>query len=292
MVRLWAGAQRPSAGCPRTPAGAAVSTTRWAYPYHGARPTRERARPGRDAARWGENWRRSRRRLSLPGAEGRGEEAVETRAPPRKHKASRSCGRRFAASRNSPHRGSTKLYAITCRQCGAEFWIHESCFRGHAYCSERCRVEGREETARRARKRLRDTAEGREDHRDAERDRRARERRAATRVADQTSKNLTAPADLAGPSEVPDEAREHKDPSRPGQGRRERMAAVVRRPTYVMSRSLRPLEPGSGCGTGHQADRVCIVCGLDGGEPVPLPGRLVRGHARGPPGAGGRRSRL
>lgn len=66
--------------------------------------------------------------------------------------------------------------------CCAVFWICRRCDRGHAYCSDQCRAASRREQRRRARQRHERSPEGRLDHRD-----RQREYRARVRVPDQSS---------------------------------------------------------------------------------------------------------
>jgi len=85
---------------------------------------------------------------------------------------------------------------LQCRLCGGPFVIHRRCFRGHAYCGDPCRHEGRRRTARAARRRYRESlgADGRADHRERE-----QARRSNCRVEDHGSENLTASADLLAP---------------------------------------------------------------------------------------------
>jgi hypothetical protein len=77
--------------------------------------------------------------------------------------------------------------------CGGDFGIHRGCDRGQAYCGAICRTKGRQRTSRAARRRHRETAEGRADHRDWQRAYRRRRR-----VVDHGSQNLTTSANQPG----------------------------------------------------------------------------------------------
>lgn len=86
------------------------------------------------------------------------------------------------------------------RQCGwckAEFWICRSCDRGHRYCSKWCSGEARAESVRRARLKHRYSEEGKGDHRDRERLRRARLDESPACVGDQSSNHVEDLANLA-----------------------------------------------------------------------------------------------
>jgi hypothetical protein len=78
---------------------------------------------------------------------------------------------------------------LECEGCRRSFFVHRRCFRGQAYCGNSCRTQKRLDSIRRARRRHRNSLEGRADHRDAERDRRLRRR-----VADHSSANRRRPA--------------------------------------------------------------------------------------------------
>lgn len=76
------------------------------------------------------------------------------------------------------------------RFCGAEacrgaFYVCRCCDRGQRYCSERCREKARREQRRAANRRHQQSAEGRLDHRDRQRE--YRRRLVAWRVTDQRS---------------------------------------------------------------------------------------------------------
>ena len=64
------------------------------------------------------------------------------------------------------------LKVISCRRCGRIFYICRSCWRGQAYCCDACRRNSQREAHRLAQQRYRQTAKGREVHRQAERRRR------------------------------------------------------------------------------------------------------------------------
>jgi hypothetical protein len=63
-----------------------------------------------------------------------------------------------------------------CRGCAAAFWVCDFCDRHGevGYCGEACKQRGREGIVRAARRRYRDSEDGQAQHRDEERDRRAR----------------------------------------------------------------------------------------------------------------------
>ena len=84
--------------------------------------------------------------------------------------------------------GEVVFRQLVCRglECGALFVICRSCYRGQAYCSERCRQKGRRQRRREANRRHQQTREGRLDHRD--RQRAYRQRRREGRVTDTTSR--------------------------------------------------------------------------------------------------------
>ena len=61
--------------------------------------------------------------------------------------------------------------------CGRVFWICRHCYRGHKYCSLRCRQKTRGQQIRTAKRKHQKSQEGRDDHRDRNRAYRARRRR-------------------------------------------------------------------------------------------------------------------
>ena len=84
--------------------------------------------------------------------------------------------------------GEVVFRQLVCRwpECGAPFVICRSCYRGQAYCNDRCRQKGRRQRRREANRRHQQTREGRLDHRD--RQRAYRQRRREGRVTDTTSR--------------------------------------------------------------------------------------------------------
>jgi len=93
-----------------------------------------------------------------------------------------------------------------CPRCQTVFGICRACDRGHVYCGPSCSELARRDSLRRARRRHRQSPEGRLDHRDRERARRRR-RREARRVGDHASPHGRLPARLlASTEEAPPDA--------------------------------------------------------------------------------------
>ncbi len=82
-----------------------------------------------------------------------------------------------AATPPQPHDAASALLIRTCRSCGVRFHLCVSCFRGHHYCAEPCRLLARLATSAKARRRWRRSEAGRA--RRAEQARRHRARRRA-----------------------------------------------------------------------------------------------------------------
>lgn len=82
---------------------------------------------------------------------------------------------------------STPFRLARCRRCQVLFALCRHCDRGQVYCGPGCSVPARTECLRRARRRHRQSPEGRLDHRDRERERRRRRRLEAARVGDHPS---------------------------------------------------------------------------------------------------------
>ena len=80
------------------------------------------------------------------------------------------------------------LYSLRCVQCQGLFYLCRSCFHGQNTCQLSCRQQRRVVRTRAARRAHRQSEDGRFDHRDQERGRRARQRQqrpvAQTRVGD------------------------------------------------------------------------------------------------------------
>ena len=66
------------------------------------------------------------------------------------------------------------LIEIHCRWCGLVFDVCRSCYRGHAYCSDECRVAGKRKSHRKAQRKYRRTTKGKKQHCEAENRRRYR----------------------------------------------------------------------------------------------------------------------
>ena len=79
------------------------------------------------------------------------------------------------------------LRARRCPRCKRVFVICRHCDRGHVYCCSDCSRRARQLSVHLARRRHRQSPEGRLDHRDQERERRARKRNSAWRVGDHGS---------------------------------------------------------------------------------------------------------
>ena len=103
----------------------------------------------------------------------------------------------------------TEARWLVCGECGDQTAVCRRCDRGQRYCTKRCRQDARRDTTRRARAKHRRSEEGRLDHRDAERRRRAVRRIA--RVADPRSKNL--PEQAQAPSAQAEVRSDARDPA-------------------------------------------------------------------------------
>lgn len=60
-----------------------------------------------------------------------------------------------------PHAAASALLSHTCRACRERFYLCGSCFRGHHYCAEPCRLRARLATSAKARRRWRRSEAGR-----------------------------------------------------------------------------------------------------------------------------------
>lgn len=91
-----------------------------------------------------------------------------------------------------------------CHGCHAFFWICRPCDRGQRYCSPPCRASARREQRRQANRRHQHSLEGRQDHRDRQREYRKRcvQRRWASgalapkNVTDKSSPVLASPGNM------------------------------------------------------------------------------------------------
>lgn len=99
----------------------------------------------------------------------------------------RECVSTSPLSNSQPLR-RVELRRRICKSCASSFEVCVPCDRGQRYCGPECASRGRRSSARAARRTHRRSPEGRADHRDAERRRRARRREG---VGDQPSGKLT-----------------------------------------------------------------------------------------------------
>ncbi len=112
----------------------------------------------------------------------------------------RSCSNWERVSTTRPLWLRVELRFRKCGRCQGGFVICRRCDRGHRYCSGECSAAARQETNRAAQRRYRMSDEGREDHRDHERKRRARRR-----VGDHGIESLTPDGEvIRRHREVPD----------------------------------------------------------------------------------------
>ena len=162
-----------------------------------------------------------------------------------------------------------------CGRCRATFEVCRSCDRGHAYCCAECSGQAREDCVRAARRRHRRSPEGRADHRDRERARRAR-RRAS--VGDHGSGAAAAVVLLAAHAETsqgPDHAavvpRDPRgaDALPPRRNAADSDACIRAAPTPIAARLLE-----------RQAHARCAFCGRVG-----VLARDLGYRSRGRPGA-------
>jgi len=70
--------------------------------------------------------------------------------------------------------GLRALRILYCHCCGKIFCLCSSCYRGHRYCCDPCRIAAQNKANREAQKRYRRTEKGKKAHREAERRRRMR----------------------------------------------------------------------------------------------------------------------
>lgn len=68
------------------------------------------------------------------------------------------------------------IIQLICRCCGNFFHLCRSCFRGQAYCCEKCRISRQRQLHREAQKKYRQTEKGKKLHQEAERQRRNRKK--------------------------------------------------------------------------------------------------------------------
>ena len=102
--------------------------------------------------------------------------------------------------------------------CGLMFFICRPCYRGQAYCSERCRRASRREQRRKANRRYEQDPEVRQDHRDRQRNYRQQLRK--SRVTDQSSRIDHSCGSIVAPlvqteQETPSAEERHVQPKAP-----------------------------------------------------------------------------
>ena len=170
--------------------------------------------------------------------------------------------------------------AICCRICHEDFVIHRRCYRGHVYCSDECREQGRRLTAKAAHDAHRSSEEGRLDHRDAERERRAHRKR----VGDQSSKKLTESVKLnVDETNTPSKAWSIS-PVPDAPERRGVYAVAAYRVTGNDGPPTRTQPTISDVIVLERlASRACIACGRRDGRLVRMVDGGDRSHNRGPP---------
>ncbi len=83
----------------------------------------------------------------------------------------------------SPKNHDVILIRIECKLCRQEFFLCRSCYNGHVYCSDQCRMIARIKSHRIAQSKYRTSDEGREANKEAERQRRINKKEKT--VADQ-----------------------------------------------------------------------------------------------------------
>lgn len=125
--------------------------------------------------------------------------------------------------------------------CGRVFWICHQCDRGQHYCSLGCRLEACRQQHRLANRRYQQSPEGRQDHRDRQREYRRRHPRSA-RVTDVSSLVLSS-------------------------GGRMRLRRVL--PMW------NPPAPGNTISPRHHGFLRCVLCGRWGRFVEPFP-RIFR----------------
>ena len=91
--------------------------------------------------------------------------------------------------------GRVPLFRRACLRCGAVFGVCRSCFRGQRYCSDSCRKQARAEKHGASNRKHQRSPEGRDNHRDRQRD--YRKRLKDRGVTDQSCPDETSPRSLS-----------------------------------------------------------------------------------------------
>lgn len=162
---------------------------------------------------------------------------------------------------------------LACGVCGRDFLACAPCGRVRRYCSEECGNRALREARRRARRRHQATEEGQLDHRDRQRDYRARQR---LRVADNSAGDLAVASTLCRDDAPHDNGHDPGDsdddasPRSAGVGRdddRETRSAHVGAPPRAAHHA-----GGAGAVVSESSPR-CALCGKRGGRIVDRPRR-------------------
>ena len=114
--------------------------------------------------------------------------------------------------------GLCYLRTITCPRCGTIFYICQSCWHNHKYCSQPCRTAARSESLKRARKKYRQTKNGRKKHKESENRRRMRKKGSLPRnTAEPKNTSVTSPSPSHSPADkrVDDSRQEGKSKNQP-----------------------------------------------------------------------------
>ena len=148
--------------------------------------------------------------------------------------------------------GEVVLRQRVCRGCQAVFWICPRCDRGQRYCSLSCRIPVRRQQRRCANRRHQQSPEGRDDHRDRQREYRRR-CRIRDCVTDQGS------ASIASPGKMPEwDARSARTATRVG------FATASVQPLALLALRRPSGEP-------HPPFLRCAWCGCHGRFVDPFP---------------------
>ena len=179
------------------------------------------------------------------------------------------------------YRGVLTRIAIHCARCGQPFVLHQSCYRGHRYCGDLCRNLARRYCVQEARRRFRNSSEGRLDHRDAQRARRMRQ---ATSVADHSSKNLTNIA----PSKGHETQSYFASPAASAVYQLQARRDFHPLPSERQSLPRHPLQGAAArlwqaLTLQRLADQACIFCGQSTGDLVGFMGQGIVARSRAPP---------
>lgn len=165
------------------------------------------------------------------------------------------------------------LWWLSCETCGGDFLACGDCGRVRRYCSDDCAAQGLEEARRRARRTYQSSEEGRLDHRDRQREYRARRRR---RVMDNSAAELPVArsvcSDDARHDHSHDSSHPHGDDASGPAGRRrddDRSAGAAH--VGTPSRAVQA-HRGTGALVPDAAPR-CALCGKRGDRVIDRPRR-------------------